>query len=90
MAAITSAVDTAVDTAGPTGSEETHVAPNRPLMEKLKYGALAYGITNLIMTPVNLISAIKTDYLGSSPNKPDLIKAMPSRTMLPVRYDPLR
>ncbi|KAK3399730.1 Alpha/Beta hydrolase protein [Sordaria brevicollis] len=85
MAAITSAVDTAVDTAGPTGSEETHVAPPWPLMEKLKYGALAYGITKLVMTPMNMITAIKTDYLGSSPNKPDLVKTMPSRTMLPVR-----
>lgn len=85
MAATISAVDTAVDTAGPTGSEETQVAPSRPLMEKLKYGALAYGITKLVMTPMNLISAIKTDYLGSSPNKPDIIKAMPSRTQLSIR-----
>ncbi|KAJ4350787.1 hypothetical protein N0V85_009675, partial [Neurospora sp. IMI 360204] len=81
MAAIT----TAVDTAGPTGSEEVHVAPSLPLTQKLKYGALAYGITKLVMTPVNFINSIKTDYLGYSPNKPDIIKALPSRPQLPVR-----
>ncbi|KAK3338865.1 Alpha/Beta hydrolase protein [Neurospora tetraspora] len=81
MAAIT----TAVDTAGPTSSEEVHVAPSLPLTQKLKYGALAYGITKLVMTPVNFINSIKTDYLGSSPNKPDIIKALPSRPQLPVR-----
>lgn len=82
MAAIT----TAVDTAGPTGSEEVHVAPSLPLTTKLKYGAAAYAITKLIMNPVNFINGIKTDYFGSSPNKPDVIKAFPSRPQLPVRY----
>ncbi|CCC14096.1 unnamed protein product [Sordaria macrospora k-hell] len=81
MAAIT----TAVDTAGPTGSEEVHVAPSLPLTTKLKYGAAAYAITKLIMNPVNFINGIKTDYFGSSPNKPDVIKAFPSRPQLPVR-----
>ncbi|KAK3484937.1 Alpha/Beta hydrolase protein [Neurospora hispaniola] len=82
MAAIPAAV---VDTAGPAGSEEIHVAPSLPLTQKLKYGALAYGITKLIKTPLNLITAIKTDYLGSSPTNPDIIKAFPSRPQLPVR-----
>ncbi|EAA28713.1 alpha/beta-hydrolase [Neurospora crassa] len=83
MAAIPPAA--ALDTAGPTGSEEIHVAPSLPLTQKLKYGALAYGITKLIKTPLNLITAIKTDYLGSSPTNPDIIKAYPSRPQLPVR-----
>ncbi|EGO58670.1 hypothetical protein NEUTE1DRAFT_78048 [Neurospora tetrasperma FGSC 2508] len=83
MAAIPPAA--VVDTAGPTGSEEIHVAPSLPLTQKLKYGALAYGITKLIKTPLNLITAIKTDYLGTSPTNPDIIKALPSRPQLPVR-----
>ncbi|KAJ7192394.1 Alpha/Beta hydrolase protein [Mycena pura] len=65
-------------------SSPSAIVQQRPLLNRLKYGAIAFALQNLLVGPVLFFRDVK-DYLKPPAIRPDIIKTYPCRKHLPVR-----
>ncbi|KAF9874787.1 hypothetical protein CkaCkLH20_07924 [Colletotrichum karsti] len=71
-------------TATTTTTDESHRIEEVSLLEKVRYGATAYAIQNLVVRPALFIRDVKARLITSE-HRPDFVKTYECRPYLPVR-----